>query len=73
MAKENEDGNLRMVFARPISRLRLLLVKYTAICLYTFSFVFFVEKMNSFVMASYRCCTMVKDLSARVKIFFKLR
>ncbi len=42
VAKENEDGNLRMVFARPISRLRLLVVKYTAICLYTFSFVFFV-------------------------------
>jgi len=28
VAKENEDGNLRMVFARPISRFRLLLVKY---------------------------------------------
>lgn len=42
VAKENEDGNLRMVFARPISRLRLLAVKYTAVCLYTFSFVFFV-------------------------------
>ena len=42
VAKENEDGNLRMVFARPISRLRLLLVKYTAVSLYTFSFVFFV-------------------------------
>ena len=42
VAKENEDGNLRMVFARPISRFRLLLVKYTAVCLYTFSFVFFV-------------------------------
>jgi ABC-2 type transport system permease protein len=42
VAKENEDGNLRMVFSRPISRLRLLLVKYTAVSLYTFSFVFFV-------------------------------
>jgi ABC-2 type transport system permease protein len=42
VAKESEDGNLRMVFARPISRLRLLLVKYTAVCLYTFTFVFFV-------------------------------
>ncbi len=42
VAKENEDGNLRMVFARPITRLRLLTVKYAAICLYTFSFVFFV-------------------------------
>ena len=42
VAKEGEDGNLRLVLARPISRLRLLLVKYTAICLYTFSFVFIV-------------------------------
>jgi len=50
VAKENEDGNLRMVFARPISRLRLLLVKYTAICLYTFSFVFFVG-ISGYAMA----------------------
>ena len=42
VAKENEDGNLRMVFARPVSRLRLLLVKYAAVALYTFSFVIFV-------------------------------
>lgn len=42
VAKENEDGNLRMIFARPISRLRLLIVKYTAVCLYTISFVLFV-------------------------------
>ncbi len=42
VAKEDEDGNLRMVFARPISRLRLLLVKYTAVSLYTFTFVIFV-------------------------------
>lgn len=50
VAKENEDGNLRMVFARPISRLRLLLVKYTAVCLYTFSFVFFVG-VSGYAMA----------------------
>jgi ABC-2 type transport system permease protein len=42
VAKENEDGNLRLVFARPISRLRLLVVKYAATAIYTFSFVFFV-------------------------------
>ena len=42
VAKENEDGNLRLVFARPISRFRLLVVKYTAVSLYTVSFVFFV-------------------------------
>jgi ABC-2 type transport system permease protein len=50
VAKENEDGNLRMVFARSISRFRLLLVKYTAICLYTFTFVFFVG-ISGYLMA----------------------
>jgi len=50
VAKENEDGNLRMVFARPVSRLRLLLVKYAAVSLYTFSFVFFVG-ITGYLMA----------------------
>jgi ABC-2 type transport system permease protein len=50
VAKENEDGNLRLVFARPISRFRLLLVKYTAVALYTFSFVFFVG-VSGYAMA----------------------
>ena len=50
VAKENEDGNLRLVFARPVSRLRLLLVKYTAVSLYTFSFVFFVG-ISGYLMA----------------------
>lgn len=50
VAKENEDGNLRMVFARPVSRFRLLLVKYVAVCLYTISFVFFVG-ISGYLMA----------------------
>ena len=50
VAKENEDGNLRLVFARPVSRFRLLLVKYTAVALYTFSFVFFVG-ISGYAMA----------------------
>jgi len=50
VAKEDEDGNLRMVFARPVSRLRLLLVKYTAVSLYTISFVFFVG-VSGYLMA----------------------
>jgi ABC-2 type transport system permease protein len=50
VAKENEDGNLRLVFARPISRFRLLLVKYVAVCLYTFTFVFFVG-ISGYLMA----------------------
>ncbi|MEN9992410.1 MAG: hypothetical protein RLZZ224_2112 [Verrucomicrobiota bacterium] len=50
VAKENEDGNLRLIFARPISRLRLLLVKYAAVCVYTISFVFFVG-ISGYLMA----------------------
>jgi len=50
VAKENEDGNLRMVFARPVSRLRLLLVKYAAVSLYTVTFVFFVG-ITGYLMA----------------------
>ena len=50
VAKENEDGNLRMIFSRPVSRLRLLLVKYSAVCLYTVTFVFFVG-VSGYAMA----------------------
>lgn len=42
VAKEAEDGNLRLVLARPISRLRILLLKYAAVSIYTVSFVIFV-------------------------------
>lgn len=42
VAKEAEDGNLRMVLARPVSRLRILLLKYAAIAIYTVTFVIFV-------------------------------
>ncbi|QJE96120.1 ABC transporter permease [Luteolibacter luteus] len=42
VAKESEDGNLRLVLARPVSRLRILLLKYVAIALYTITFVLFV-------------------------------
>jgi len=42
VAKETEDGNMRMVLARPVSRLRILVVKYCAVIIYTISFVIFV-------------------------------
>jgi len=42
VAKEAEDGNLRMVLARPIGRLRLLILKYIAVSIYTVTFVLFV-------------------------------
>jgi ABC-2 type transport system permease protein len=36
VAKESEDGNLRLILARPISRLRLLTVKYVSCLIYSF-------------------------------------
>ena len=36
VAKETEDGNLRLLLARPVSRFRLLLVKFIACQIYTF-------------------------------------
>jgi ABC-2 type transport system permease protein len=42
VAKEVEDGTMRMTLCRPVSRLRVLLVKYVVCVIYTFSLVFFV-------------------------------
>lgn len=42
VAKETEDGNLRLVLSRPVSRLRILTLKYCAVLIYTISFVIFV-------------------------------
>jgi ABC-2 type transport system permease protein len=42
VAKEVEDGTLRMTLSRPISRLRILFVKYCTCVIYTFALVFFV-------------------------------
>jgi ABC-2 type transport system permease protein len=42
VAKEVEDGTLRMTLCRPISRVRLLLIKYLTCVLYTFVLIFFV-------------------------------
>ncbi|MEO1237079.1 MAG: ABC transporter permease subunit [Planctomycetota bacterium] len=41
VAKEVEDGTMRMVLARPIGRTRLLMVKLTACVIYTVSLVLF--------------------------------
>ena len=35
VAKESEDGTLRMILSRPISRVRLLLVKWVAGCMFS--------------------------------------
>jgi ABC-2 type transport system permease protein len=42
VAKEVEDGTMRMTLCRPISRLRVLLVKYAACVIYTFALVLFI-------------------------------
>jgi ABC-2 type transport system permease protein len=42
VSKEVEDGTMRMTLNRPISRVRLLLLKYGACVIYTFALVFFI-------------------------------
>jgi ABC-2 type transport system permease protein len=42
VAKESEDGQMRMLFARPISRLRLLGVKYVTVSFYAVFMVQFI-------------------------------
>ncbi len=42
ISKEVEDGTLRMTLCRPVTRFRVLLVKYLACIVYTFSLVVFI-------------------------------
>lgn len=42
IAKEVEDGTMRMALCRPVSRLRLLAIKYAACVIYTFALVAFI-------------------------------
>jgi ABC-2 type transport system permease protein len=42
VAKEVEDGTMRMTLSRPIARVRLLLIKYLACVVYTFALIAFV-------------------------------
>ena len=42
IAKEVEDGTMRMTLCRPVSRLRVLLVKYATCVIYTFTLVIFI-------------------------------
>jgi ABC-2 type transport system permease protein len=42
ISKEAEDGTLRMTLCRPISRVRLLVIKYLTCLVYTFALVFFI-------------------------------
>lgn len=42
VAKEVEEGTMRMMLCRPVSRVRLLAVKFLACGIYTFSLIFFI-------------------------------
>ena len=42
VAKEVEEGTMRMTLCRPVSRVRLLMLKYCACVIYTMSLVFFI-------------------------------
>jgi ABC-2 type transport system permease protein len=42
VAKEVEDGTLRMTLCRPVSRLRVLMLKYLTCLIYTFALIFFI-------------------------------
>jgi len=42
VSKEVEDGTLRMMLCRPVSRVRLLAIKYVACIIYTFALIFFI-------------------------------
>lgn len=42
VAKEVEDGTLRMTLCRPVSRVRVLAVKYLTCVIYTFTLAFFI-------------------------------
>jgi ABC-2 type transport system permease protein len=42
VAKEVEEGTLRMMLCRPVTRIRVLILKYFACVIYTFVFVFFI-------------------------------
>lgn len=45
VAKESEDGNLRLLLARPVSRLRILLLKYVACLIYAAALFFVIGLM----------------------------
>lgn len=49
VAKESEDGHMRLLLARPVSRFRLLLVKYVTCALYTIALVQFIT-WSAFLM-----------------------
>jgi ABC-2 type transport system permease protein len=54
VAKEVEDGTMRMILSRPISRLRLLTVKWLACAIYTFTLMIFLGATSLLAGTIYR-------------------
>jgi len=54
VAKEVEEGTMRMILARPISRLRLLWIKWLACVIYTFALVVFIGTTSLLAGVIYR-------------------
>lgn len=54
ISKEVEDGTLRMTLCRPVSRLRVLAIKYLTCIAYTFALVFFIGGTALLVGAAWR-------------------
>ncbi|MEA3206947.1 MAG: type transport system permease protein [Chthoniobacter sp.] len=42
VSKEVEEGTMRMMLCRPVSRMRMLAIKYLACVIYTFALIFFI-------------------------------
>ncbi|MFN0125818.1 MAG: ABC transporter permease [Verrucomicrobiales bacterium] len=51
VAKETEEGSFRLLMSRPVSRLRILLLKYAAGTIYTFALILFIG-LTSLVVAA---------------------
>ncbi len=54
VAKEVEDGGMRMILSRPISRLRLLAIKWLACAIYTFALMLFLGATSLVAGTIYR-------------------
>jgi len=54
VAKEVEEGTMRMILSRPIRRIELLAVKFAAVCLYTFVLVVFLGVIALIFASAYR-------------------
>jgi ABC-2 type transport system permease protein len=54
VGKEVEDGTMRMILSRPISRMRLWVLKWLASSIYTFALVFFIG-LTSLLLATAFC------------------